>query len=567
MQNAQGITNIWLSSTLFDKFLDMKTFSRDQLAPKNGLQRLMLALISLLPLMISSESMSTSTPINIALIAGPITGHPKDAHEYEKAITLIKHCLESSPNAPEMEISAHYGGWPIEPEVLNRADTILLVSDGSDQDESMHPFYRDDRFAILKQQMERGCGIMLLHWSTFHPARHHDDITEWIGGYFDYETGPGPRKWFSKIQTWEDTVQLATPNHPILKGVKPFKLKDEYYYNIKFRKSDPGLLPILKVTPPDQTQPDTVGWAVERANGSRGFGFTGGHFHDSWWIPDFRRMLLNAIVWTTGHDVPESGIESDLSPRYRTMILTGNNHPAHDWQKTTAALIHAVELDPRNLAHVTESPEKWLLENDPSDYDLLIMNYCNWKSSGWNREAQERLRNYIETGGGLAVIHFGNGAFHPSLPEAKNSDWPGYRDLVRRVWDHHGDSAHDPYGDFNVIISQVKHPITRGLKNFDTTDELYFQQAGKDPVQALAYAFSKVTRKPEPMAWAYQVGKGRVFQTLLGHSNKSIHQAAHLIQRGATWAANQKPLTFAPPRVVAKNAIFRNGSQWRPDQP
>jgi hypothetical protein len=224
----------------------MQTFSRNQLRTKSGLKSQLNTLICFLTLMISTECTFAKSPKHVALIAGPITGHPKDAHEYEKAVTLIKHCLETSPNAPDLEISAHYGGWPKQAEILNKADAILLVSDGSDHDETMHPFYRDDRFAILKQQMDRGCGIMVLHWSTFHPARHHDEITEWIGGYFDYETGSGPRKWFSKIQTWEDTVQLASPKHPILKGVEPFKLKDEYYYNIKFRESDPRLVPIIK---------------------------------------------------------------------------------------------------------------------------------------------------------------------------------------------------------------------------------------------------------------------------------------------------------------------------------
>ena len=140
----------------------------------------------------------TDRSANVVLIAGPITGHPKEAHEYEKAVTLIKHCLETSPNAPSMNLSAHYQGWPEDPSILERADAILLVSDGSDHQETMHPFYREDRFAMLKKQMDRGCGLMLLHWSTFQPARFHDEITEWIGGYFDYETGPEPRKWYSR---------------------------------------------------------------------------------------------------------------------------------------------------------------------------------------------------------------------------------------------------------------------------------------------------------------------------------------------------------------------------------
>ena len=110
-----------------------------------------------------------------------ITGHPKEAHEYEKAVTLIKHCLETSPNAPSMNLSAHYQGWPEDPSILERADAILLVSDGATiRDDAS---FLQGRSFFLKKQMDRGCGLMLLHWSTFHPARFHDEITEWIGGY------------------------------------------------------------------------------------------------------------------------------------------------------------------------------------------------------------------------------------------------------------------------------------------------------------------------------------------------------------------------------------------------
>ena len=188
----------------------------------------------------------TDRSANVVLIAGPITGHPKEAHEYEKAVTLIKHCLETSPNAPSMNLSAHYQGWPEDPSILERADAILLVSDGSDHQETMHPFYREDRFAMLKKQMDRGCGLMLLHWSTFHPARFHDEITEWIGCYFDYETGPEPRKWYSRIQTWSQEVSLTSMAHPVLRGVRSFELKDEYYYHLRFRASDRRLQPILR---------------------------------------------------------------------------------------------------------------------------------------------------------------------------------------------------------------------------------------------------------------------------------------------------------------------------------
>jgi hypothetical protein len=98
-----------------------------------------------------------------------------------------------------------------------------------------------------------------------------------------------------------------------------------------------------------------VGWAVERKDGGRGFGFTGGHYFANWWLPDFRRLVLNAIAWTAKIDVPAGGVESTLEEPVRALILTGHNHPAHDWRTTTAALIHVLEQDPRMKVEVTEN--------------------------------------------------------------------------------------------------------------------------------------------------------------------------------------------------------------------
>ena len=53
-------------------------------------------------------------------------------------------------------------------------------------------------------------------------------------------------------------------------------------------------------------------WAVERPDGGRGFGFTGGHFHDNWANDDVRKVVLNALVWVTKLDVPAGGATLDI---------------------------------------------------------------------------------------------------------------------------------------------------------------------------------------------------------------------------------------------------------------
>src|SRR5207249_10508493 len=339
--------------------------------------------------------------------------------------------------------------------------------------------------------------------------------------------------------------------------------------------------------PPKETNDFAVGWAVERADGGRGFGFTGGHFYANWWNPDFRRLILNAIVWTAKLDVPEEGVRSEPFERFKALILTGHNHPAHDWRATTAALILALEQDPRAIVHVSENiedlattPPRSARREDNStppphvggynifDYDLLVLNYCNWERPGLSDAAKSNFIRYLKNGGGLAIIHFANGAWHPSLPNTKPEDaWPEfYTRICRRVWEHRPPNAsgHDAFGPFHVEIANLKHPISDGLAPFDTVDELYFHQAGDLPIEPLAYAVSKEAKQREPMAWAYNYEKARVFQTVLGHSDESIRRAAALIRRGCVWAAGRDELDFDPPWQLTEGALFREGSPWTP---
>jgi hypothetical protein len=53
---------------------------------------------------------------------------------------------------------------------------------------------------------------------------------------------------------------------------------------------------------------------VERPDGGRGVGFTGGHFHKNWLNDDFRKAVLNALLWICKAEVPRDGVASSVSP-------------------------------------------------------------------------------------------------------------------------------------------------------------------------------------------------------------------------------------------------------------
>lgn len=500
----------------------------------------------------------------IVLIAGSMTGHDKQTHEYEKSVILLKDLLDTAPNLKGIRTEAYFHGWPQDERTLDDADAIVFVTDGTDRNESDHPLFAGNHIKVIEKQMRRGCGLMQFHWSTFAPKKYDREITEWVGGYFDYETGTGANHWFSAIQTYTAPVSFG-PEHPVLQGVKPFSVEEEFYYRIRFREGDRRVSPILLTRPPGESQSFPVAWAVQRADGGRGFGLTGGHFYKNWWLTDYRKLILNAIVWSAGAEVPAGGVESVLDKPIKALILTGYHHPGHDWRQLTAALIQSLELDPRMSVDVTENIED-LGTSKIDGYDLLIMNYCNWDRPGLSQPAKDNFVRYLKSGGGLAIIHFANGAFNYTLPN-KESDWKEYRtEIVRRAWMHDLPSGHDAFGFFHVDITNTKSPITAGLQPFDTTDELYFKQVGVHPVAALATAHSKVTGQDEPMAWAYTYGKGRIFQTVLGHDGEAVRHAAALIRRGAVWTARRNQISFDPPTSLIENAPFRNGSQWSVEQ-
>ena len=63
----------------------------------------------------------------------------------------------------------------------------------------------------------------------------------------------------------------------------------------------------------DSSERDVIAWAVERQGGGRGFGFTGCHYHHCLVeIEDYRQVVLNAIIWTAGIEIPEQGVVSEV---------------------------------------------------------------------------------------------------------------------------------------------------------------------------------------------------------------------------------------------------------------
>ncbi len=180
-----------------------------------------------------------------------------------------------------------------------------------------------------------------------------------------------------------------------------------------------------------------------------------------------------------------------------------------------------------------------------TDAVAIAGGYMAWaggaRISESNRQALER---FIKSGGALVVLHGGVGCFE---------DWELYQQLAGRVWEM-GVSYHPPYGPVGVEIPKPNHPATRGLSDFETSDELYYlsQTGNLTPV-----AFAEHRGKREPVAWVSTHGEGRVFACSLGHNVQSVRNAGYLslLHAGLEWARPGSTLPAAAgPAVSPKRA-------------
>lgn len=229
------------------------------------------------------------------------------------------------------------------------------------------------------------------------------------------------------------------------------------------------------------------------------------------------------------------------SPKIRVLVLSGKNN--HDWRKTTPEVVSA--LQESGLFAVDVEEDVAAMNADKiSHYDVLVSNFNTHPKieSVWSKEMGDSVEAYLKKGHGLVIVHAGSAVFY---------DWPFFQSLASATWGkgtHHA-SIHEN----EVSFTQVAHPITSGLKPFQTKDEFWEMISVTDPN---ALCLATVVPKPaagggghvEKIMFCNEIDGARGFSLFLGHNAEAMGNPMWrtLLQRGTEWAATGKVTEITP---------------------
>ena len=216
------------------------------------------------------------------------------------------------------------------------------------------------------------------------------------------------------------------------------------------------------------------------------------------------------------------GVPSAAAADKMKVLLVGGRG-SHDW--------HGFH---DTIAPVLEKAGDFELKLTPNVDDLRAKNLSNYRvilfygpGGNFSDRAQEQdLHHFVKNGGSLVGVH--------ATDAFKKSD-VYWRLLGGRFTTHRG-------GEFYLRIMDKQHPVTAPLDDFKIHDETYANEYHPD---FKLHSLGRIARGQEQqsMVWVQNYGKGRVFNTTLGHDDKAWRNQhfQRLVLRGLYWAAGHDP--------------------------
>ncbi|MFO1022969.1 MAG: ThuA domain-containing protein [Planctomycetales bacterium] len=253
----------------------------------------LLRVLSCVALSFAIGSVSYAEPKTKILFIGKQPDHPFATHMYLHTSNMLAKCLALNGEF-ETVVS---DGWPKDSATLEGVRTIVLYMTPAAE------FLLDGRHhQKFSELMDNGVGIVTLHWASSVNQQNLERLgPEWMsvmGGTWVSNVG---------LHTGNSPLKQLVPAHPICRGWKEYDLHDEYYLDPTIKTATP----LLQVQAGEKSV--IVGWAYERSNGGRSYATTLGHFYENFQREPFRKMVVNAILWSAKVDVPPEGAKVNLS--------------------------------------------------------------------------------------------------------------------------------------------------------------------------------------------------------------------------------------------------------------
>lgn len=225
-------------------------------------------------------------------------------------------------------------------------------------------------------------------------------------------------------------------------------------------------------------------------------------------------LATTAMVFTT---FASCSANESKTNAVKTLFMVGGAK-FHDPVELPVILKTYLENNGSYDIDITEDHNEFLPEKI-KNYKLIIVYTTGGELTA---EQQMGLTEWVKQGNGFIGIHSATDSF-------KNSD--EYWKMLGGRFIGHG------RGTFKVRPTFTEHCTTKGIGEFDITDETYrheFHPNSKIKV------LQRRDLDLEAVTWVQDYGKGRVFVTGLGHDKQSWENPSfkNMMKQAAEWAVN-----------------------------
>ena len=246
----------------------------------------------------------------------------------------------------------------------------------------------------------------------------------------------------------------------------------------------------------------------------------------------WRSVFITALVCIVALSFCSVTGAEEKPAKIKVLLITGDDVDVHPWREMSETTREILVKTGKFEVRVCEDP--YILESETAlkAYDVIVFTIFSRRVQMLPENAQENLLNFVKNGKGFFVQHLASASF---------PKWEEFGKLCGRKWVM-GTSGHGPRSVFEAKVVDKEHPITAGLSNFETDDELYAKLQGTGDIHVLVQADSDWSKKTEPLVFTLTYGKGRVVHNAFGHDRKALMTPSvqKIIARGVEWAATGK---------------------------